>query len=85
MQVCPHLKNCSMAVLYPLGLLVTFFGYVCTGDEDFLKNDVRTFKDLDGLGCYGDIGWYCVSHILWAYNYEPPETVQANAGAHQKA
>ena len=50
------------------------------GDEDFLKNDVRTFKELDGLGCYGDIGWYCVSHILWAYSYEPPEIVQANAG-----
>ena len=56
-----------------------------TGGEEFLKNDVRTFKDLDGLGCYGDIGWYCVSHILWAFGYDPPETVQANAGASRTA
>ena len=25
--------------------------------EDFMANDVRTKKDGDALGCYGDIGW----------------------------
>jgi hypothetical protein len=27
------------------------------GDESFFKNDIRTKKDGDPLGCLGDLGW----------------------------
>ena len=49
-------------------------------DEAFMKGDVRTQKDLDGLGCLGDIGWYCLSVTLWAFNHDPPSKVQAQIG-----
>ena len=50
------------------------------GDEDFLKNDVRTKRDLDGLGCLGDIGWYTLSVSLWAFDHDTPSQVQAHIG-----
>lgn len=37
-------------------------------------------KGLDGLGCLGDMGWYCVRAALWAYNFEKPVSVSAHAG-----
>ena len=49
-------------------------------DVDFMKNDVRTRKELDGLGCVGDVGWYCLSATLWAFNHDPPSMVQAQIG-----
>ena len=30
---------------------------LCEGSEEFLKGDIRIAKDLDGLGCLGDMGW----------------------------
>ncbi|KAF3447343.1 hypothetical protein FNV43_RR12529 [Rhamnella rubrinervis] len=52
-----------------------------TGDDDFLKNDIRVKPGLDGLGALGDTGWYCTRGILWAANYELPKTVIALPGA----
>ncbi len=43
--------------------------------------DVRTQPDLDGLGCLGDIGWYCVRAALRVFAWEPPERVLGHAGA----
>ena len=37
-------------------------------------------KDLDGLGCLGDMGWYCIRAILWAFRWDLPHTVQATPG-----
>ena len=40
----------------------------CEGSEEFLKGDIRTAKDLDGLGCLGDMGWCAAtsSHLSLA-------------------
>ena len=48
---------------------------------DFIKNDIRFKKTGDPLGCLGDLGWYCIRGILWAYNYEMPVSVAAHHGA----
>jgi len=53
---------------------------VLAGDADFLANDIRVKKGLDGLGCLGDMGWYCVRASLWAYAFEKPVSVSAHAG-----
>jgi predicted dehydrogenase len=45
--------------------------------EYFLQNDIRVKPDLDALGVLGDVGWYCIRSILWAVDYELPETVIA--------
>ncbi|KAK9809491.1 hypothetical protein WJX73_004296 [Symbiochloris irregularis] len=55
--------------------------FYMAADEDFKKNDVRAKKDLDGLGCLGDIGWYCLTVTLFAFNYDAPSQVQAHIGA----
>eukprot|EP00244_Chara_vulgaris_P000183 TRINITY_DN1028_c0_g1_i2.p1 TRINITY_DN1028_c0_g1~~TRINITY_DN1028_c0_g1_i2.p1 ORF type:complete len:390 (-),score=73.23 TRINITY_DN1028_c0_g1_i2:439-1566(-) len=44
---------------------------------DFLKNNVRMHKDLDGLGALGDLLWYCVRAVLWTMDYELPKEVRA--------
>lgn len=33
--------------------------------------------ELDALGALGDTGWYCIRAILWANNYELPNTITA--------
>ncbi|CAA6664488.1 unnamed protein product [Spirodela intermedia] len=43
----------------------------------FLENDIRVKPELDGLGALGDVGWYCIRGILWAVDYELPESVVA--------
>ncbi|XP_042477745.1 uncharacterized oxidoreductase At4g09670-like [Macadamia integrifolia] len=48
--------------------------------DDFLKNDIRVKPDLDSLGALGGLGWYCISSILWAADYELPKTVTALRG-----
>ncbi|XP_020586746.1 uncharacterized oxidoreductase At4g09670-like [Phalaenopsis equestris] len=47
------------------------------GSPDFLQNDIRVKPDLDGLGALGDAGWYCISSILWANDYDLPKTAIA--------
>lgn len=36
------------------------FNFTFAGDDNFFKNDIRTKKEGDFLGCVGDLGWYCV-------------------------
>ncbi|KAL5574180.1 hypothetical protein UlMin_023777 [Ulmus minor] len=43
----------------------------------FLESNIRVQPDLDGLGALGDLGWYCIGAILWAKDYQLPNTVQA--------
>ncbi|GJP51814.1 hypothetical protein CLOM_g10948 [Closterium sp. NIES-68] len=45
------------------------------GSEEFMQKDIRLKKGLDGLGCLGDIGWYCVRASLWAADFELPYKV----------
>jgi predicted dehydrogenase len=49
--------------------------------EAFIKNDIRFQSSGDPLGCLGDLGWYCIGAILFAFNYEPPYAVVAHHGA----
>ena len=50
------------------------------GSEEFLKGNIRVAKELDGLGCLGDMGWYCIRAILWAFSWDLPHSVQATPG-----
>ncbi|KAM0952933.1 hypothetical protein DsansV1_C02g0018631 [Dioscorea sansibarensis] len=47
------------------------------GDPYFLENDIRVKPDLDALGVLGDAGWYCIRAILWASDYQLPDTAVA--------
>lgn len=42
------------------------------GDEAFFGANIRVSKELEPLGCLGDLGWYCVRLSLWAMNYARP-------------
>ncbi|XP_059068716.1 uncharacterized oxidoreductase At4g09670-like [Cryptomeria japonica] len=46
----------------------------------FFEEDIRVKPDLDGLGALGDVGWYCIRAILWANDYEMPQSVIAHPG-----
>ncbi|KAK9815377.1 hypothetical protein WJX72_002475 [[Myrmecia] bisecta] len=62
-----------------MGLLKNILsGFYFMASEEFSANDIRTKKDLDSLGCLGDLGWYNVRFILWAYNYDRPASVTAH-------
>lgn len=43
-------------------------------------SNIRLKKECDPLGCLGDLGWYCIRAILWAYDYEVPVSVTAYPG-----
>jgi predicted dehydrogenase len=55
--------------------------FTFAADPNFLENDIRVKPDLDALGALGDVGWYCVRAILWAYDYNLPNTVIALRGS----
>ncbi|EFC46771.1 oxidoreductase [Naegleria gruberi] len=38
-------------------------------------HDIRMNTDLEKTGCLGDLGWYSIRNILWAFNYELPQKV----------
>lgn len=38
-------------------------------------NDVRFNIELEPNGALGDLGWYCIGQILWAYDFELPVSV----------
>jgi len=44
------------------------------------QSNVRGQAHLDGLGSLGDLGWYCVRGILWAFDFEMPYKVIAHPG-----
>jgi predicted dehydrogenase len=56
------------------------------GGPRFEESDIRTKPDADGLGCVGDLGWYCVRAGLWAFGggrvdpADPGATATAHAG-----
>ena len=48
-------------------------------DENWLNGgNGRTDKTREPMGLLGDCGWYPLSAILWAYNWELPEKVMAS-------
>jgi predicted dehydrogenase len=49
-------------------------------DEAWLNGgNGRTDKTREPMGCLGDQGWYPLSAILWAYDWELPERVMATS------
>eukprot|EP01018_Ginkgo_biloba_P037834 Gb_11250 [translate_table: standard] len=48
---------------------------------DFFQSNIRVRPDLDALGVLGDLGWYCIRAILWANDYQLPQSVTALPGA----
>ena len=43
----------------------------------FLDQNIRAQRDLEPLGCLGDLGWYTIRFILWTLGYRLPERVTA--------
>ena len=56
-----------------------------SGDDDFHATNIRVKKDMDALGCLGDLGWYNVRAALEATSYRPPARVQGLPGAVRNA
>lgn len=48
--------------------------------KDFLENNIRVNPNLDALGVLGDAGWYCIRSILWAADFQLPNSVVALPG-----
>jgi len=49
--------------------------------KEWLENDVRGKKDMDGLGCLGDLGWYTTKLALSVFGFELPVGVMAQPGS----
>jgi len=51
-------------------------------------DNIRFKKDLEPMGCLGDVGWYCVRAVLWGYSNKLPHKVhgvaQWNNDGHEK-
>jgi len=47
-------------------------------DDEFKTGNIRLKKDMEPLGCLGDLGWYCVRFTEWAFGYEKPESVRCD-------
>eukprot|EP01024_Parvocaulis_polyphysoides_P047884 TRINITY_DN4539_c0_g2_i1.p1 TRINITY_DN4539_c0_g2~~TRINITY_DN4539_c0_g2_i1.p1 ORF type:complete len:359 (-),score=64.75 TRINITY_DN4539_c0_g2_i1:500-1576(-) len=47
-------------------------------DPEFLMNNIRVKKELDGLGSLGDMGWYSIRSALLAFDFEMPVKCQAH-------
>jgi predicted dehydrogenase len=45
------------------------------GGEDFAEKNIRVSKELEPLGCLGDLGWYTIRLALWTMNYQMPISV----------
>ncbi|MCH2180009.1 MAG: Gfo/Idh/MocA family oxidoreductase [Mariniblastus sp.] len=43
--------------------------------DGFKEENIRTDPDLEPHGCLGDLGWYTIRFILWAMNYQMPQSV----------
>ncbi len=43
--------------------------------ENFLAQNIRASRELEPLGCAGDLGWYNIRFSLWAMRDQLPERV----------
>lgn len=48
------------------------------GEEGLPTDNIRLKRDMEPLGCLGDLGWYNIRFSLWAFNYEDPLSVSCN-------
>lgn len=49
------------------------------GDAGFLRDNIRMSAALEPMGALGDLGWYNTRIALFAFNYEMPLSVKAEA------
>lgn len=47
------------------------------GGEAFERGNIRVNSELEPAGCLGDLGWYNLRFILWAMNFQMPQSVIA--------
>lgn len=57
----------------PLRRITSHFSF--HGDEAFRRDNIRVNSRLEPAGCLGDLGWYNLRFILWAMDYQLPESV----------
>jgi predicted dehydrogenase len=79
-----HVRTAAMkedlAKISPLSSIMTSF---CFRIEDM--TDIRLRPELEPLGALGDLGWYNVKAILWAYNWDLPDHVKRYPLKHRRA
>ncbi len=46
------------------------------GSNEFHKTDIRVNRELEPMGCLGDLGWYCIRIALWTMNWQMPRRVE---------
>lgn len=51
--------------------------------QDFVSQNIRAQRELEPLGCLGDLGWYNVRFFLWAMQYKMPRRVSGRLLASQ--
>ena len=42
---------------------------------EFFAGNIRANSELEPLGCFGDLGWYCIRVTLWAMKFQLPRRV----------
>jgi len=52
------------------------------GGEEFNRSNIRTDSRLEPHGCLGDLGWYTIRMILWAMDFQLPQSVTARTLRH---
>ncbi len=69
-----HVRTAAMKEdLAKMGSLSSIMTSFCFRIEDM--TDIRLRTDLEPHGALGDLGWYNVKAILWAYDWDLPEQV----------
>ena len=44
-------------------------------EEEFMQSNIRVQRQLEPLGCLGDLGWYNIRFTLWAMDWQMPDVV----------
>ncbi|KAG5478674.1 hypothetical protein LSCM1_06078 [Leishmania martiniquensis] len=68
-EVCAALKRMGGPVKH------IFANFTLSGDEAFLRNDIRTDPALEPHGALGDLGWYCIRYTLHLMDFRMPSEV----------
>jgi len=54
------------------------FSIPMANEPEWAKGNIRMKKATEPLGALGDLGWYNVYFILWAFGYENPEAISCH-------
>ncbi len=56
-----------------------YAAFTFNGGDDFNRSNIRTDSRLEPHGCLGDLGWYSIRILLWAFGYQLPVAVTARS------